>query len=86
MVSANGTGIVGTTVRGYARDAFSLCARNLSGDGTVENVCMAKAGQAPSSHKPTVCAKSTSGTGDGISGCEGGACVVLFPQQEQLTR
>ena len=36
--------------------------------------------------KPTVCAMSTSGTGDAMAGSEYVAGEVLFPQQEQLTR
>ena len=50
------------------------------------NVRMAKAGPATPSHKPTVGAMSTSGTGDAMARSEGAAGVVLFAQQEQLTR
>ena len=51
-----------------------------------EKVRMAKTGPATASHKPTIGAISTSGTGDAMAGSEGCAGVVLFPKEEQLTR
>ena len=67
----------------YAPGIYPLSAQASFSAAKAESakVRMAKAEPATRSHKPTVGAMSTSGTGDAMAGSVGGAGVVLIPKK-----